>query len=155
MKTKLNLKRTGQICLLTGLFLFGSSANHPVTGESGGQLMSATSSVGPPLILLTGRFHPNEETSVPTLRKIEVRVEDTERTFEIEDVENLTGTETRAQLLEYLFGKQLFLRGPDQVLQPLQKEEMVGKSICLKGLFDEGSRTLKVESVKEGGACPE
>jgi hypothetical protein len=139
----------------TGILAFGQVP--PLLQEAAGQftshVMPGSETPGPPLVVLSGVLHPAEKAGGQSIQRVDMHVEDIKWSFEVKDAKSLSGTETRIELLEALHGRSLHLRGPDEVLRPIQNMQLAGEPVRIKGLFDSGGRTLDVKSFEKGNAA--
>ena len=149
MKARFPFECVAGVCVLACLFSLVLAAPLFAAGESAVPPKPLAPSPGPPLIVLSGTLLPPTEKHAANVETIDLHVKDKTWLFQIENVKNLSGKETRIQLLESLQGRRLSLLGPDVVLLPLERADMAGKQVHIKGIYDMSGRTLNVKSFVE------
>ena len=149
MKARFPLERVAGVSLLACLFAFVLAAPLLAADQPALPPPPLSPSPGPPLIVLSGILLSPTEAHQPNVKTLDLHVKDKTWSFEIENVKNLSGTETRTQLLESLQGRRLSLLGPDVVLRPLEKADMAGRQVHIKGIYNMSGRTLDVKSLVE------
>jgi hypothetical protein len=101
----------------------------------------------PPLVRITGSFVPLEEKR-GGLRTLRARIKDKTWQLRIKEIKALTGTPNSGwSLLNDLFPPKLRLIGPDDLLAPLQQDDLAGRLLILEGRLYVGDHQLYVTAV--------
>jgi len=103
----------------------------------------------PPLVRFTGTLHPVKEKKPSGLQTLTIRVKKAEWKLWLTDVKTLTGTDRGWMILKDIFPPRLNLFGPDKLLSPLVRPEMVGKAVVIEGRLYVGTRKLVVTAAGE------
>jgi hypothetical protein len=102
----------------------------------------------PPLVRITGAFVALEEKQRGGLRTLAARVKDRTWNLRIKEIKVLTGsTNSGWSLLNDLFPPRLHLIGPDELLAPLQQDDIAGRPLILEGRLYVGDHQLYVTAV--------
>ncbi|MGE0826199.1 MAG: hypothetical protein AB7G75_18395 [Candidatus Binatia bacterium] len=102
----------------------------------------------PPQVRLTGTLHPVEEKGAP-VQAVKIFVQNKEWNFWLTQVDVLTGTNYGWLTLAELFPRELRLSGPEKLLGPLEKSEIVDKPVIVEGRLYSSDRKLVVTTVEE------
>lgn len=151
MNARFPFERVKGISLLACLVSFVLAAPPLAADESAVPPTSLSPSPGPPMIVLSGIPLSQGEAHESNVKTLDLLVKNKTWSFEIIDVKNLSGKETRVQLLESLEGRRLSLVGPQDVLEPLEKGAVAGKRISIEGIYYMSGRRLDVKSLEEQG----
>lgn len=124
---------------------FAGVLNAFALGEGDSPVMPQVTPIGPPLVRLTGTFcTPGEQAGKEGLRFLNLHVGKKELLFKLDKAQSLTGNRSGDEILEDLSGNELFLRGTDKMLGPLEAPDMIGKPIYLEGNLFVNDRILEV-----------
>ncbi len=102
----------------------------------------------PPLVRITGAFAPLNDTGRSVLQTLTVQIKDHKWKLRIREIKALTATTSSGWgLLKDLFPPRLRLVGSDDILAPLQQEDIAGKPFVMEGRLYVGDHMLYVTAV--------
>jgi len=84
-----------------------------------------------------------------------VFIHDTKWNFWLTRVDTLSGTNYGWLVLADLSPREVHCSGPEEFLGPLQRPEMVGKSLTVEGRLYASDRMLAVTAVGDAGEQPQ
>jgi hypothetical protein len=112
------------------------------------QVGGAPSITQPPLIRITGALAPYQDTQRSNLQTLIVSCRGKKWRMRIREVKALTATTTQGwSLFKDLFPPRLRLTGPDDILAPLQQDDIAGRPLVLEGRFYVRDHMLYVTAV--------
>ena len=122
---------------------------------SASQLSLAVAQIGgiphlkpPPLVRIIGAFAPVDDTQRTSLQTLSVQVKGHKWRMRIREIKALTATTNSGWgLLKDLIPPHLHLTGPDELLAPLQQQEIAGKPFILEGRLYVGDHMLYLTAV--------
>jgi hypothetical protein len=119
-------------------------------GNAGGPFLPAVTSIGPPLVRLTGTIcTPGEHRSKEGLGVLHVLIGSKKLIFKLEKLQNFSDDRSEVELLQDLAGYRLVLRGPENLLRPLEGPSNVGKRMYIEGNLLVSDRILDVTETGE------
>ncbi len=102
----------------------------------------------PPLVRIVGAFASLEDTQRSNLQTLTVRVKKDKWRLRIREIKALTATTNSGWgLLKDLFPPWLRFAGPDELLAPLQQQDIAGKPFILEGRLYVGDHMLYLTAV--------
>jgi hypothetical protein len=102
----------------------------------------------PPLVRIIGAFAPLDDTQRSNLQTLSVQVKGHKWRMRIREIKALTATTNSGWgLLKDLFPPRLRLTGPDELLAPLQQQDIAGKPFILEGRLYVGDHMLYLTAV--------
>jgi hypothetical protein len=150
MNTKSRVRLVMVVLCAAALGPFAGLFQALAYGEGDGALIPDVTSIGPPLVRLTGTFCVSgQNTGKEGLQFVNVRVADKELLFKLEKATSLTGDRTGEEILQDLAGRRLILRGADKLLRPLEAPNMIGKRLYIEGNLFASDRILDVTATGE------
>ena len=102
----------------------------------------------PPLVRIVGAFAPVDDTQRSNLQTLSVQVKAQQWKMRIREIKALTATTNSGWgLLQDLFPPYLRLTGPDELLTPLQQNDIAGRAFTLEGRLYVGDHMLYLTAV--------
>jgi hypothetical protein len=102
----------------------------------------------PPLIRLTGALAPYQDTQRGNFQTLIVSCRGKKWRMRIREIKALTATTAQGwSLFKDLFPPRLRLTGPDDVLAPLQQDDIAGRPLVLEGRLYIGNHLLYLTAV--------
>jgi len=102
----------------------------------------------PPLVRIVGAFAPVDDTQRSNLQTLSVQVKAQQWKMRIREIKTLTATTNSGWgLLQDLFPPYLHLTGPDELLAPLQQNDIAGRAFTLEGRLYVGDHMLYLTAV--------
>lgn len=90
----------------------------------------------PRVVSLTGILYPPGQRELVSVHALTVYVQGKECVFDLKKVENLrAGSTTGWEILHEIFPSILRFWGPSKYISPLEKPEIIGKSITIRGFL--------------------
>jgi hypothetical protein len=148
MNSALNIK-TLFLMLALSLPLASVASAHRLQGPSGDNLLGT-----PPVVRLTGTLVPLTAQQDKGLDTLSVWMNGQEWVFKLTDVQTLSGSNYGAMILNKLFPREVRLRGPDTLLDPIQTAAAAGKPLVVEGRLYVANRTLVVTEQGPPSANP-
>ena len=106
----------------------------------------------PQLVRLIGTLHaPGDKEKAVGMNTLKLFVDKKEWIFKIKKAVDLTGDMTELDILENIWPPQLTLRGPANLIDPLQQPDVAGKRFVIQGYLYISDRILEVDSVRDVG----
>ena len=134
MKIRSKAKFVMVVLCTLGLGLFAGVLPALAMGVGDGSIVHGVSSVGPPLVRLTGTIcNSGQQGKKEGLQFLDVRTGHKDLLFKLEEARDITGDRTGEDLLQDLAGHPLILRGADKLLRPLEGPEFLGKRVYIEG----------------------
>jgi hypothetical protein len=104
----------------------------------------------PHLVQLTGTFYPRDSKVKQTgLGTLTVLVPQEQWTFQVQKVRDISGDRTPLGILKSIFPPILYFRGSASVMNSLEKPEIAGEPMIVRGYLYTGDRILQVTEVKK------
>lgn len=112
--------------------------------------------IGPPLpqirinptIMLIGTFYPAGKR--PQGEVITIKILKKTAFFKIKKIRNINGTENGYSIINRLFPSELKLIGTDEIIKPLLKKDIFGKTYSLRGTIYTSDNLLHLDMVEQG-----
>jgi hypothetical protein len=102
-----------------------------------------------PGVRFTGALLPLDEQSHGDLSTLTVFIQGKHWLFRLAEVEELTGRSSDWAILRGLFRRQVRFYGPASLIAPLQKPEIAGKLLTVKGRLYTRERRFLITAVEE------
>ncbi len=92
---------------------------------------------------------PTGEKDVGGFHSLIVHIEGKELIFKVTQVYDTTGAQNGWLIFSYIAPPELYLKGPSALLDPLTKDDALGKPLAITGRLYVSSRVLMVDRVKD------
>jgi hypothetical protein len=155
-KNFLQPQRSGKVKpAIQKAFVPGIIISFLLTGALGLGNLEAFEVVTPsaaPVIIFTGTIFPSGHTAEDTRQSRVLKVDmgdNGERTFVIDDAENLAGVQTAHSILENIHPRRLVFTGPEEITARLRHPDLNGKKIKVTGYLYKGARRFQVSNVEK------
>lgn len=106
---------------------------------------------GPSLVRLTGTFYSPEEKGAnhsSGMHTFTAFIQGKEWIFDVKGARTLTGDRFACDILRVIFPPSLNFRGPETIIGPLKKPEIVGQSVTVEGYIYVPNGIVQVSAIK-------
>jgi hypothetical protein len=144
------LHRVMIVCIILAVASLGlpKEQAYAYAGFEGLGIMSTVPTDAVPLVRLTGTLFPLEHNDKGAdMYTLTVQVHNTRWTLKVKEAQDLTGNRTSLDILESIFPRTLYLRGPHKIMDSLRKPQGSGKPLVIEGNLYISSGILQVSSI--------
>lgn len=121
--------------------------------------VSQASAASPKLVNLTGTLYSPGQNNSPGkegemgLSTFNVSIQSKEWILDLKRAQNLEGNELGPEILEHVFPSTLRFEGPQNLLVFLEKPELAGQLVTIRGYMHVPYNTFEVTAIGIGSGC--